>query len=194
MGRKAGVSAEETRTELLAAAARVFAAKGYDGASIADICNEAGLSTGPVYAHYGSKAELFVAVLKAHGHRQYEAVVGSTEGDVADFLAVVGSRTNKRPPAMAALVIEAMVASGRDPEVAELVGSWLTTGEAHLAASIRDAQAAGTIVEDISPEAISRLATMIGLGSFLTTALNVPRPDHDEWSQLIQRVIDAFRT
>jgi AcrR family transcriptional regulator len=52
MGRKAGVTVEQTRTDLLAAAARVFARKGYDGASIADICAEAGLSTGPVYAHY----------------------------------------------------------------------------------------------------------------------------------------------
>ena len=36
MGRKAGVSAAQTRSELVAAAARVFAHKGYDGATITD--------------------------------------------------------------------------------------------------------------------------------------------------------------
>src|SRR3954470_20511077 len=109
MGRKAGVTAEQTRSELLAAAARVFALKGYDGASIADICAEAGLSTGPVYAHYGSKAELFVAVLEAHGRQQYRRLLGDDSGaDVADFLTAVGSTYDQRQPGQAALIVEAL--------------------------------------------------------------------------------------
>src|SRR6476469_6581166 len=130
MGRKAGVTAEQTRSELLAAAARVFALKGYDGASIADICVEAGLSTGPVYANYRSKAELFVAVLEAHGHRQYRKMLGEqASGDVADFLSMAGSTYDRRKPDDAALVIEAIVASKSDPEVGQLVSSWLDAGE-----------------------------------------------------------------
>src|SRR3954467_8831129 len=126
MGRKAGGTAEQTRSELLEAAARVFALKGYDGASIADICSEAGLSTGPVYAHYGSKAELFVAVLEAHGpqpfreligrgapgQQQFGGLIGSGAIDnVAAFLVAAGSRYDRRKPSEAALVVEAMVAS-----------------------------------------------------------------------------------
>src|SRR5436305_1991763 len=168
MGRKAGVTAEQTRSELLAAAARVFARKGYDGASIADICSEAGLSTGPVYANYGSKAELFVAVLEAHGQRQYRQLIGGhAAGDVAGFLAAAGSTYDRRQPGMSALVIEAIVASTRDPEVAALVGSWLSAGEELLAASIQQAQNAGSLDDGVRAETISRLATMIALGSFL---------------------------
>ncbi len=194
MGRKAGVTAEETRQELLAAAARVFARKGYDGASIADICAEAGLSTGPVYAHYGSKAELFVAVLTNHGQRQYRELLGTqAPDDVADFLTMVGSTYDRRPKEAAALVIEAMVASGRDPDVGKLVSSWLSSGEALLAGQIKEAQAAGAIDDALQPETISRLATMIMLGSFLTRALDAPAPDHDDWGRLIARLVDAFR-
>ena len=120
MGRKAGVTAEQTRSELLAAAARVFSLKGYDGASIADITNEAGLTSGAVYADYRSKAELFVAMLQAHGQRQYLDLLGNQEiDDVADFLTIAGSSYDSRRPAEAALVLEAIVASRRDPEVAE---------------------------------------------------------------------------
>lgn len=193
MGRKAGVSAEETRTELLAAAATIFAQKGYDGASIADICKEAGLSTGPVYLHYGSKAELFVAVLEAHGHEQFLSLMPGVS-DVTEFLSIVGSTVDQRPPAAAALVIEAIVASGRDPEVATLVRSWLESGEELLASSLRDAQRNGIVDDAIDAATISRLATIIGLGSYLTGGLGVAAPDHDDWGRVITRIVDAFRT
>ena len=195
MGRKAGVSAEQTRTELLAAAARVFASKGYDGASIADICAEAGLSTGPVYAHYGSKADLFVAVLEAHGQQQYRRMLGEqADGDVAGFLAKVGSTYDRRRPDEAALVVEAIVASKRDPEVAGVVRSWLHSSEELLAASIKQAQASRDLDDRIQPETISRLATMLALGSFLTAALEARDTDHDDWTRLIDRLVESVRT
>ena len=46
MGRRAGVTAEQTRSTLLSAAADIFAAKGYDGASSSDICTAASLTSG----------------------------------------------------------------------------------------------------------------------------------------------------
>jgi len=54
---------EETRTALLAAARRVFALRGYDGASVRDITREAGVNLGAVTYHFGSKRALYVAVL-----------------------------------------------------------------------------------------------------------------------------------
>jgi len=173
----------------------VFALKGYDGASIADICAEAGLSTGPVYAHYGSKAGLFVAVLEAHGRQQYRRMLGEQgAGDVADFLAMAGSTYDRRKPDDAALVVEAIVASKRDPEVGELVRSWLHASEDRVAASLREAQAIGALDDRIQPETISRLATMLALGSFLTAALDVRKVEHDDWTQLIGRLVDSVRT
>jgi AcrR family transcriptional regulator len=195
MGRKAGVTAEQTRSELLATAARVFALKGYDGASISDITTEARLSSGAVYSHYASKAELFVAVLQAHGHRQYRELLGNqTASHVGDFLTMAGSTYDRRQPGEAALVIEAIVASKRHPEVAELVSSWLDSGEELLAASIKEAQDAGTLDDSVRPETISRLATMLALGSFLTAALEVRKPDDDDWARLIAQLVDSFRT
>lgn len=53
-----------TRTELLAAAARVFAARGYEGASVGDIAAEAGFTKGALYAHFTSKSEVFLALAR----------------------------------------------------------------------------------------------------------------------------------
>ena len=127
MGRRAGVTAEQTRSTLLSAAADIFAAKGYDGASISDICTAASLTSGALYTHYSSKAELFVAVLEAHGQRQFQDLV-SGAGDVASFLATAGAAYGRRQPD-SSLMIEAIVASKRHPEVAQLVASWLDADE-----------------------------------------------------------------
>ncbi len=71
--RKAGVrraaqrrraKADRTRAGLLAAAAKVFAEKGYEGASVGDLAAAAGYTKGAVYAHFGSKQDVFLALLR----------------------------------------------------------------------------------------------------------------------------------
>ena len=77
VGRKAGVAAEETKASLLSAAAKVFARRGYDAASISEITSEAGLTSGAIYAHYASKAELFVATLRVHMQKDLDLLLGN---------------------------------------------------------------------------------------------------------------------
>lgn len=61
------ISAEEmtrVRARLLEAAADVFAAKGLDAATMEEIAQAAGVATGTTYNYFGSKDELFGAVLE----------------------------------------------------------------------------------------------------------------------------------
>ena len=67
----------ETRRVLLAAAREVFAAHGYDGASIADVVELAGSSVGSLYHHFGGKAELFIALWQDHQDAQEQRVVSA---------------------------------------------------------------------------------------------------------------------
>jgi AcrR family transcriptional regulator len=53
---------ERTRAELIAAAGRVFARRGYHGASVEEVAAEAGYSTGAVYSNFKGKEELFLAL------------------------------------------------------------------------------------------------------------------------------------
>lgn len=50
------------REAILAAAQTVFAKKGFDGATIADIARAAGVASGTVYLYYESKIDLFAAL------------------------------------------------------------------------------------------------------------------------------------
>src|ERR1700761_298267 len=54
-----------TRERLLEAAEAVFAAKGYDGAKISDIAEEAGVSVGAVYFRFKDKDALFFAIAES---------------------------------------------------------------------------------------------------------------------------------
>ncbi|GED14984.1 TetR/AcrR family transcriptional regulator [Aneurinibacillus migulanus] len=55
---------QETRQMLLESAAETFAQLGFHGASVDKIAEFAGFSKGAVYAHFKSKEELFLALLK----------------------------------------------------------------------------------------------------------------------------------
>ena len=62
------------REELLATAAKVFSARGYEGASLREICAAAGILAGSMYHHFRSKEDLFVSV-HAEGFRHLNEVV-----------------------------------------------------------------------------------------------------------------------
>jgi AcrR family transcriptional regulator len=59
------VQAAQTRQDILAAAHDLFLERGYAGATLAAIAAAAGVVVETVYRAYGSKAELFTAVVRA---------------------------------------------------------------------------------------------------------------------------------
>jgi AcrR family transcriptional regulator len=52
----------ETRARLLEAAESVFARRGFHAASVEEVAEEAGFSTGAVYSNFGGKEDLFLAL------------------------------------------------------------------------------------------------------------------------------------
>jgi AcrR family transcriptional regulator len=70
----AGKGDTARRERLIAAAAAVLDRKGYDGASLREICALAGILPGSLYYHFKSKEDLFVT-LHAEGFRQLNEAV-----------------------------------------------------------------------------------------------------------------------
>ncbi len=60
---------EHTRNLLLDAAEELFARKGLGAAALEDIADAAGYTRGAIYAHFGSKEELFLAVIERQRQR-----------------------------------------------------------------------------------------------------------------------------
>jgi AcrR family transcriptional regulator len=61
----------QTRSQLLHAALRVFLRQGFHGASLDEIAEEAGYTTGAVYSNFKGKDDLFLAVLDAEARRRF---------------------------------------------------------------------------------------------------------------------------
>jgi AcrR family transcriptional regulator len=193
VGRIAGVTPEETRERLLDAAARVFELKGYDGATVSLIAQEAGVTTGAIYAHYKSKAELLAAALTAHGERATASLFPpGRRSDAATVLATLGKRLASRDTHESALLVEALLASRRDPELAEILAAALSGRESLMSALVERGQHVGELATDISAAAAARFTLMLGLGSALAGSLGLPAVDRAEWSAFISRVVDAF--
>src|SRR3954470_6712907 len=193
MGRIAGVTPSETKERLLDAAARVFELKGYDGATVSLIAQEAGVTTGAIYAHYGSKAELLAAALTAHSRRATASLFPpGRRSDAPTVLATLGTRLASRDAHESALLVEALLAARRDPELTEILAAALADRESVMATLLSRAQDRGELDADLSAGAAARFTLMLGLGSALAGSLGLPSVDRAEWSAFIQRVVDAF--
>ena len=57
------VVAEKTKLNIIKSAAKIFADKGYDGASIRIITENLGISHGMIRHHFGTKEDLWIAVI-----------------------------------------------------------------------------------------------------------------------------------
>ncbi len=194
MGRIAGVTAEETRARLLAAAGRVLAEQGFGGARVGDIAREAGLTTGAIYAHFRSKAELLAeATGDAGAHELGSLVEGLGGGDVVEVLRALAKRLG-RPPADddGSLLIESAVAARRDPEAAARLVRDVADREAALVAVLELAADRRAVADDLAPAAVSRLAMTLALGSLVVRALRLEPVAADDWNHLSDRLVDSL--
>src|SRR3546814_1414382 len=60
--------AAATRARILHAATEEFADKGYDGARVDEIAKQSDVNKNSLYHYFGSKEQLFVAVLRSEEH------------------------------------------------------------------------------------------------------------------------------
>jgi len=195
VGRRAGISPEQTRDALLAAAARVFSRKGYEGATIADIASEAGVSSGAIYAHYDGKAELFSAALQAHVHQEISRHLhGDRPFDIAGLIAELGANLDRQPPAGRMLLIEAVMAAKHDPQTRAVLSRWFTERHELIAGAITTAQHDGAVTDTFSADAAARFTATVMLGSLVLDVLDVPEVGHDDWAALVTQIVDGFRS
>ena len=86
------------------------------------------------------------------------------------------------------LFLEAVVAAKRDPELAERLRHVLQSEENKLSQLIREASPQ----QDIDQLALIRLAHAIGFGMTLTRTIGLDLPSRDDWTTVINLVIEAF--
>jgi AcrR family transcriptional regulator len=116
-------SAALTRSRLLAAAQRVFLERGFHGASLEVVAEEAGLTKGAVYSRFESKADLFLAFQEARNEETIGRVaqrfrdLGGGDRPVDVVMEYWREKLLHDPPEYTLLVIEFWASACRDPDV-----------------------------------------------------------------------------
>jgi len=159
-----------TRAQLLEAAARVYARRGFDGATLDEVAEEGGLTKGAVYDHFGSKEKLLFALLEEHLSDQIEEQISLFDPTL---------ETSKRPRAGAdrwmqaleedpdafRLFVEAWLHGQRDDELSRLVVSGMDGWRAALRSfgAARTAEASLEVPEALLDQ-IANVMLALGAG------------------------------
>ena len=192
MARTAGATAAGTTERLLRAAADVFAARGYDAARVSDIAVAAGLSNGAMYAYFGSKAELLVGALRAHGRQLLSHLVAAEpDRSITELLQVSGRRLRRRRDADGWLVIEALIAARRDADVADAMRGYVAERIEWLADLVRRAQASGELDPALPPSAVAHFCLSLAVGTALVGP-DLDDVDEGEWAAFLARLVPAL--
>jgi AcrR family transcriptional regulator len=191
MGAVEELGEDPLRTQLLDAAARVFAAKGYSGTKIGDIVREAGLSTGAVYGRFRSKDELLreAVIAQASRHSHLGAPKGWRVAELIQRLAAVSDAPLTDNEAVR---LEAFVTARREPDVAEAVREAQQQWRVAVQPLVEAAVADGTVAEDVDAEAVLFFVRTMALGLLVQRGAGITAPDPASWDALVQRIVASF--
>lgn len=136
---------DETRAELITAAATVFARRGFHGASMQEIAREAGWSTGAIYHHFSGKDDLFLAVYEEYATARVHDWEDIHEHARGDFPRRARSYADQwmdrlgRDPEFMVLTLEFLVHAWRNPPLREAFADRAAAGRLALARILEQA-------------------------------------------------------
>jgi AcrR family transcriptional regulator len=144
---------EDKRRQLLDAAVRVFARKGFHASRVGDIAEEAGVAHGLLYHYFKSKDDVLEAVFHENWNllQLRIASVEETDEPAADQLrhvAAIVLRTWLHLPDVVTVVIREF---GRSPELAERIGELAQPIEVIQRVIVRGIER-GEFRSDINPQ------------------------------------------
>jgi TetR/AcrR family transcriptional regulator, fatty acid metabolism regulator protein len=180
---------EEKRRQILDAAVRVFAHKGFHTSRVGDIAEEAGVAHGLLYHYFESKDQLLETVFHENWSVLLERIraVEETDEPAAEQLrhvALIILRTWKHEPDVVRVVVREIA---RSPEVQQRVGE-LVEPVGSIRRIIERGQAAGEFRTDLDPE-FTAAVVYGGIDALLTGWVLGTRPDGPEAMAEAERTV-----
>ncbi len=176
---------EETRNRILNAAESCFAQSGYDGTSVAQICETAGVSKGALYHHFSSKQAIFLELLTRWlGAMDFQmADLGgdptNVPGRLLSMSAIIGT-VLRVPKDQLLIYLEFVNKAVRDPQV------WGTTIEPYhryqeLISGLIEAGVSEGSLRPVQPKTAAQVVIALALGLLMQGFLD---PEGADWDQV----------
>jgi AcrR family transcriptional regulator len=140
------------RAEIVDAAIRVFAARGYHGGSVREVSRELGMSLTAVTHHFASKGELLQAVLERtdQGHVAFDR----SDGVMAWALAVAEYNLGRAELVRVLAIVAAEASAPEHPAHPYFVARYATLRDLVTELIVEDQQA-GRVAAHLDPEALA---------------------------------------
>jgi TetR/AcrR family transcriptional regulator, repressor for uid operon len=157
----------QPRDRIVAAAMSCFARLGFHGASMQDICAEAGMSAGNLYRYFRSKEAIIAAIAEIERERNNQALalLEEHEDPVEGMKALArffGSQM--ADPVMAALCAETLAEAIRKPEIRAIFDTNIADAHGAIARALRRGIASGHVDPQIDVDMVVRLLMAMGDG------------------------------
>ena len=173
-----------TRAELMASARQLFLRRGFHASSLEQVAEEAGFTIGAVYSRFGSKADLFLAILDDHTDQlvaQVARVAGLDQplGDRAELLAGRRMGLLERERDWFPLVLEFWSHAARDERLRRELGARHERLVAAYAGLIEADYARLGLPLPLAPEVLARAVVAMGNGVALERLADPARVPED---------------
>ncbi len=150
------------------------------------------MSTGAIYSHFASKSELLLAAISESTPRLVaEHLASGGQGSILDLLGKIGADLPERAEKMGPMMLEIIMTSPREPEIAEVVSREFTALERTTADALRLAQANGGVVDSLDARALSRLILLIVFGSMVAATVGLEQVETEAWNAVLVWLLDA---
>ena len=178
---------QETHSRLLRAAAEAFAGEGYDAASVAGICQRAGVSKGAFYHHFESKQALFMELLDEWlaGLRVQLSQARTDANSVPDALlgmAAASGRIFDEAADQFVIFMEFLTQALRDPAVWEATVAPYRSFADFFRQLVQAGIAEGTI-RPVDAERAAQVIVSLAVGLLVQSTLD---PDRADWALVTQ--------
>ena len=174
---------EETRSRILESAKKLFSNRGYNKASVDDICTEAGISKGAFYHHFESKQALFLALLDGWLQTIDNAIEASkdktapeTFRQMTEAFPYIFETTNDGLP----MFLEFWLQASRDKKVWEASVAPYRRYHKYFTALIKKGVDEGSFVE-VDPDLTARMIVATAMGLLLQSLLD---PKGADWGKV----------
>jgi TetR/AcrR family transcriptional regulator, repressor for uid operon len=173
----------DRRVEILAAAQRCFVRSGFHGASMQDICSEAGMSPGNLYRYFPSKEALIAGIAERDRAEvaQEFASADLSQGFFAVLEGMAQHHFSRRADEQVKLCTEIMSEARRHPEIARISAGFDADVKKWLVDLMRSGAKRGDIPGDTDFEAVATMLMIIADGVWWRRALD---PNFDAAAQV----------
>ena len=164
----------DRRDEILAAAQRCFVRSGFHGASMQDICAEAGMSPGNLYRYFPSKEALIAGIAERDRAEVAQAFASAdlSHGLLNVLEGMVQHYFAEHPRERVLLCTEVMAEARRNPDIARISASFDADVRKWLIGLLRAAAERGDIPGDVDLDGVVTMLMLIADGVWWRRALD----------------------